>query len=88
MPNCEKAYFHSRSLRKHIKSTHLNTKVSARRNTPSSVVQQHQQQQRTSIQQKSAAGYRHPPRLGGIKLEENPPIVSQQHQPGQQYFIA
>jgi hypothetical protein len=43
MPGCEKAYFHSRSLRKHIKSSHMKkptTTASVRRSTPSSVQQQ------------------------------------------------
>lgn len=55
MPGCEKAYFHSRSLRKHIKSTHLKKSssttpstatASVRRNNPSSTTTVSQQQRR------------------------------------------
>ncbi|KAI9478762.1 MAG: hypothetical protein EXX96DRAFT_484341, partial [Benjaminiella poitrasii] len=53
MPGCEKAYFHSRSLRKHVKSTHMKKQTSMYRNTPPSssanVIPQ-QEKKRTVVQ--------------------------------------
>jgi hypothetical protein len=63
MPGCEKAYFHSRSLRKHIKSTHLkksssatsttSTTTSVRRNNPSNTIVSQQQRRKLNNMMKS-----------------------------------
>lgn len=63
MPGCEKAYFHSRSLRKHIKSTHLKkssttatastTTTSVRRNNPSTTIVSQQQRRKLNNMMKS-----------------------------------
>lgn len=70
MPGCDKAYFHSRSLRKHIKSSHMkNSSTSSARNIPSvtqSMMKKRQQQKKST----SAA-------IASIRLEQHP-IIPQQ----------